>query len=243
MAIEITKHRIIYSQEIIRSLFDSISNKYDLLNRILSFGIDVLWRKRAIKLIVQLQPKQILDVCTGTGDFAIEAASIDNVKIIGVDISLNMLNIAKHKISKLKLDDKITFRYGEAENLDYPSNSFDIVMCAFGVRNFSNLQKGLSEFHRILKDNGVALILEFSKTNNFLIKHLYTFYSNYIIPFVGRVISKNNFAYRYLPKTVSEFPCGYEFSSILEQFGFKNIKIYPQTFGIATIYTAEKRTI
>jgi demethylmenaquinone methyltransferase / 2-methoxy-6-polyprenyl-1,4-benzoquinol methylase len=184
--------------------------------------------------------QRILDVATGTADFAIQAASLDPDLIIGIDISQNMLQIGEKKIIKFKLEKIIKLELGEAENLKFNSGSFDAVTVAFGVRNFENLEHGLLEIYRVIRDGGVSLILEFSKPNNLFIKQIYKLYSRYFIPLFGRIISNNRVAYEYLPSTISEFPDGENFCKVLQSVGFKKTFCYPQTFGIASIYLAIK---
>ncbi|MGB0977571.1 MAG: bifunctional demethylmenaquinone methyltransferase/2-methoxy-6-polyprenyl-1,4-benzoquinol methylase UbiE [Prolixibacteraceae bacterium] len=224
----------------VAEMFNSIAPKYDFLNHWLSFGIDKLWRKKAIKLLKPLKPSVILDVATGTGDFALEAMKLSPEKIIGMDISEGMMKIASGKIADLHLDKTISFEVGDSEEMRFDSESMDAITVGFGVRNFEHLEKGLSEFHRVLRKGGVACILEFSKPKKFPIKQLYRFYSYYVLPIWGRLISKDQRAYTYLPESVSAFPDGDEFISILKNVGFDSVKEYRLTFGIATIYFAVK---
>lgn len=224
----------------VAEMFNSIAPKYDFLNHWLSFGIDKLWRKKAIKLLKPLKPSVILDVATGTGDFALEAMKLSPEKIIGMDISEGMMKIASRKIADLHLDKTISFEVGDSEEMRFDSESMDAITVGFGVRNFEHLEKGLSEFHRVLRKGGVACILEFSKPKKFPIKQLYRFYSYYVLPIWGRLISKDQRAYTYLPESVSVFPDGDEFISILKNVGFDSVKEYRLTFGIATIYFAVK---
>jgi demethylmenaquinone methyltransferase / 2-methoxy-6-polyprenyl-1,4-benzoquinol methylase len=232
--------RRVYRQAEVRSLFDSIAQRYDFLNHTLSSGIDILWRKRIIRLLKQLHPRRILDVATGTADLAIEAAKLNPEQVIGIDISVKMLEIARAKILKKKLTKIISLEPGEAENLRFESASFDIVMTAFGVRNFENLEIALCEFHRVLRSGGTAMILEFSKPRRSPMKQLYHIYSRYFIPLLGGLISRNRSAYEYLPNTIKEFPDGERFCEILLNAGFSSADWYPQTFGIASIYIAVK---
>lgn len=224
----------------VAEMFNSIAPKYDFLNHWLSFGIDKLWRKKAIKLLKPLKPSVILDVATGTGDFALEAMKLSPEKIIGMDISEGMMKIASRKIADLHLDKTISFEVGDSEEMRFDSESMDAITVGFGVRNFEHLEKGLSEFHRVLRKGGVACILEFSKPKKFPIKQLYRFYSYYVLPIWGRLISKDQRAYTYLPESVSAFPDGEEFISILKNVGFDSVKEYRLTFGVATIYFAVK---
>jgi demethylmenaquinone methyltransferase/2-methoxy-6-polyprenyl-1,4-benzoquinol methylase len=229
-----------YEQEHVRTLFDSIAHRYDFLNHILSSGIDILWRRRAIRLLQQHYPKIILDVAVGTADLAIEAVQLNPVQIIGIDISTKMLEIGRTKVRQKKLESIITLEPGEAEHLRFQALSFDAVMTAFGVRNFGNLELALREFHRVLRHGGTALILEFSKPIRFPVKQIYRLYSRYLLPFLGGLISKNRSAYEYLPNTISEFPDGEEFCTLLREAGFSSAVWYPQTFGIASVYLATK---
>jgi demethylmenaquinone methyltransferase / 2-methoxy-6-polyprenyl-1,4-benzoquinol methylase len=234
------RDRRIYRQEHVRSLFDSIAYRYDFLNHTLSSGIDILWRRRAVRLLQELHPRRILDVATGTADLAIETARLNPEHVIGVDISIKMLEIGRVKIRKKNLENIIALEYGEAEHLRFESGSFDVVMTAFGVRNFENLELGLREFYRVLRIGGTVLVLEFSKPSRSPVKQIYQFYSRYLLPLLGGLISRNRSAYEYLPSTITEFPDGEEFSKCLLGAGFSKTSKYPQTFGIATIYTAVK---
>lgn len=227
-------------KEQVAEMFDNIAPRYDFLNHFLSFGIDKLWRRRAIKLIRPFTPVKILDVATGTGDFAIEALKTGARSIIGIDISEEMLAVGRSKIDKLGLDHLITLKRGDSEQLEFERETFDAVTVAFGVRNFENLGKGLSEIQRVLKPGGVICVLEFSKPRAFPVKQFYNFYSNHILPSVGRLISRDNSAYKYLPESVEEFPDGVNFIGYLKKAGFNGTKEYRQTFGVATIYIGVK---
>ena len=227
-------------KEQVEIMFDAIAPKYDFLNRILSLGIDISWRKRVIKIIKRANAKFILDIATGTGDLAIAMAKTEAVKIIGLDLSEQMLNIGKQKIINQHLESKIELIKGDSEQLSFPENHFDAVTAAFGVRNFGNLKKGLSEMYRVSKENGDLIILEFSKPSNKFFKTIYYFYFCYVLPFIGKLISKDARAYTYLPESVEAFPSGVEFVKILEEIGFKTIKWIPLTFGISSIYWAKK---
>ncbi len=229
-----------YATSYVQSLFDSIAQRYDLLTHVLSSGIDILWRKRAIRLLAAYQPKRILDVATGTADLAIEASALHPDSIIGIDLSQQMMKLGIKKIQRRGLSHIITIQSGNAEAMTFATDSFDAVIVSFGVRNFSDLKKGLSEFHRVLHAGGVAMILEFSHPRIFPVKQLYNFYSKIIMPPLGEVIIHDRSASDYLPSTISEFPDGEEFCSILRSVGFAHIKYFPLTFGIATIYLAEK---
>lgn len=230
-----------YSQNTVRSLFDSIAYRYDILNHTLSFGFDILWRKRAISFLRDIHPNTLLDIATGTGDCAIEAAYHTSASIIGIDISPNMLSRAQQKVTKLSLNHRISFCLGSAEALPFADSSFDAIIVAFGVRNFENLQQGLQEMARVLTRRGSAIILEFSRPSIVPVKQLYNLYSTWWIPTLGGFIARNKSAYTYLPSTIAEFPSGKDFCSILEQSGFCRIHAIPLTFGIATLYIAKKQ--
>ncbi len=225
--------------EDIRNMFNSIAHRYDFLNHFLSFGIDYYWRRRVMKIVKEIKPERILDLATGTGDLAILAANTKPKEIVGVDISSAMLHVGKEKIRKKNLQDLIRMEQGAAEELPLDDNYFDLAMVAFGVRNFADLKRGLLEINRTLKPNGSLIVLEFSHPTG-LMKPLYKFYSKYILPIVGRIISKDPRAYTYLPESVAKFPSGTQFESILKECGYKNTKLYPLTSGISTIYTAQK---
>jgi len=224
----------------VAKMFDNISEKYDFLNHFLSLGIDIGWRKKVVKLIKKQNPESILDIATGTGDLAIMMADINAKKIVGLDLSNGMLAVGKKKVTAKKLDNLISMIQGDSENLPFNDNYFDAVTVAFGVRNFENLNKGLSEILRVLKPKGKLVILEFSKPQGIIMKLLYGFYSNYILPVFGKLISKDKSAYTYLPESVAAFPFGEAFNKILKKIGFKAIENQPVSFGIATIYAASK---
>jgi len=224
----------------VRTMFNSIAHRYDFLNHFLSAGIDYSWRRKAIKMLGKENPKKILDVATGTGDLAIEARKINPEKIIGVDIAEDMLEIGRQKIQKKNLQHLISLEKGDSENLQFETATFDAAMVAFGVRNFENLEKGLSEMYRVLKPGGVILVLEFSKPRNFPVKQLYNFYFKNILPFMGRLISGDAAAYTYLPESVSAFPAGEEFLKVMQKVGFEDAKQRALTFGIASIYIGYK---
>lgn len=228
-------------KEQVASMFNNISGTYDFLNHFLSLGIDMIWRKMAIKELLADKPANILDVATGTGDFAFEAIQIlKPAKIIGVDISAGMLAIADEKIRKRKMQDIFEVRLGDSEKLLFDQDTFDAVTVAFGVRNFEDLEKGLSDMLRVLKPGGKAVILEFSKPKVFPVKQAYNFYFKYITPTIGKLFSKDSSAYTYLPESVAAFPDGENFVSLMEKLGFKNTKYRPLTFGICSIYTGVK---
>jgi demethylmenaquinone methyltransferase/2-methoxy-6-polyprenyl-1,4-benzoquinol methylase len=227
-------------KEQVARMFNNISRRYDLLNRILSLGIDKSWRKQAVKILKSHQPEYVLDVATGTADFAIAAMKADPKKITGVDISEQMLEVGREKLAKLNLTDKIELLSGDSENLAFKDNFFDAVIVSFGVRNFENLEKGMSEILRVLKPGGLLIVLEFSKPTGYFFKHIYNFYFKFILPAVGKMISKDTAAYTYLPDSVNAFPYGKAFTDILDKTGFKNTKCKELTFGVSSIYTGLK---
>lgn len=226
----------------VEAMFDNIAHKYDFLNHFFSLGIDILWRKRAIRMIKKYNPKSILDVATGTGDFALLTAKhykeVD--AITGIDISEGMLEVGRKKIRERELQDKIVFKKADSENLPFQEQSFDAVTVAFGVRNFENLEQGLSEMYRVTRDGGVVAIIEFSKPKRFPIKQLFGFYFKYIMPTVGNWLSKDSRAYTYLPESVQAFPEGEAFKAILSKVGFSKVDIISLSGGIASIYFARK---
>jgi len=224
----------------VADMFDSISKKYDFLNHFLSLGIDILWRKKTIGQLKNDSPKIILDIATGTGDLAIESLKLNPEKVIGVDISKGMLEVGRKKIAKLGLQNKIELQLGDSEQLLFDDNNFDAVIVAFGVRNFEDLEKGLSDMYRVLRDGGKVVVLEFSKPTSFPMKQLYNFYFKAILPIIGKFVSKDQAAYTYLPESVQHFPDGEKFLSILENIGFKNTQCTSLTFGISSIYTGIK---
>ncbi len=224
----------------VATMFNNISAKYDFLNHFLSLGIDKLWRRRAIKELKSIKPKRMLDIATGTGDFALEALKINPNNIIGVDISEGMLKVGMEKMKSKQVDHIISLRLGDSENLPFENEAFDAITVGFGVRNFENLEKGLSEMLRVLKPGGKAVVLEFSKPKSFPIKQLFSFYSNYFIPFFGKLFSKDQRAYSYLPESVKVFPEGQAFRDILIQVGFENVASFTVSGGIATIYSGTK---
>ncbi len=223
----------------VAEMFDNIAGNYDFLNHFLSLGIDVLWRKRAIKLLKQDKPKRILDVATGTADFALQTMSIKPDHITGVDISNKMLDVGRVKVKKKLLENKIELKYGDSENLPFEDGAFDALTVAFGVRNFEHLEKGLKEMSRVLKPGGRAVILEFSKPRVFPVKQVYNFYFKFILPFIGKYFSKDQRAYTYLPESVASFPEDQDFLNILDQCGYQNTRQIRLSFGIASIYTGE----
>ena len=225
-------------KEQVRSMFNDIAHKYDFLNHFLSVGIDIHWRKKVRKLLSKKKPKRILDVATGTGDLAIELSKLSPKYIKGVDIAIEMLEIGRVKIKKKNLENIIELNEGDAENLKFDDNSFDAITVAFGVRNFENLQKGLKEMRRVLTDDGTVAILEFSKPKAFPVKQIYNFYFRFILPIMGKIVSKSNAAYTYLPESVQGFAEDEAFLSELKKAGFKNPKQKRLTMGIATLYYA-----
>ncbi len=227
-------------KEQVATMFNNISHKYDFLNHFLSLGIDILWRKKAVRMLAPHQPRKILDIATGTADFAIEALKLNPDEIIGIDISEGMLNVGKEKIKKKGVDNIISLELGDSENLRFETAYFDAYTVAFGVRNFENLEKGLTEMLRVLKPNGTGVILEFSKPRKFPVKQLYNFYFNKILPGIGKMVSKDTAAYTYLPESVYAFPDGEDFIQLLTKIGYKNAKATTLLFGIATIYKASK---
>jgi len=228
-------------KEQVANMFNTISPQYDFLNHLLSGGIDIIWRKKAIKLLQNKGIKTMLDIATGTGDFAIEALKINPEKIVGVDISEGMLSFGQEKIKKMGLEKIIQLQKGDSEKLPFSDNSFDAVIVSFGVRNFENLQKGLSDMFRVTKPGGYCLVLEFSNPRKFPMKQLYTFYSNYCLPFLGKMISKDPSAYTYLPESVKAFPDGPEFIQIFKSVGYSETNWIPMTGGICSIYIGQKQ--
>lgn len=225
----------------IATMFDRISSKYDALNHLLSFNIDKVWRRKTAKAVAKHQPATILDLATGTADLAIALAkSNPKARIVGMDISEKMLEIGKRKVAKQKMDSRIELHVGDAADLPFEDNTFDAVTVAFGVRNFEDLDKGLSEIHRVLKTNGQAVILEFSMPERFPVKQLYLFYFKHLLPHIGGIVSKDKSAYSYLPTSVERFPKPSAFLEMLAQKGLSNGQAKPLTFGIATLYTTTK---
>ncbi|MBW4889666.1 bifunctional demethylmenaquinone methyltransferase/2-methoxy-6-polyprenyl-1,4-benzoquinol methylase UbiE [Mucilaginibacter sp. HMF5004] len=228
-------------KEQVADMFNNISKTYDFLNHFLSLGIDIIWRKIAINELKKDQPQYILDVATGTGDFAFESLKIlKPKKIIGVDISRGMLDVAEQKIAKRGLNDQFEVRMGDSEKLLFDANEFDAVTVAYGVRNFEHLEKGLADIQRVLRPGGKAVVLEFSKPRVFPVKQLYNFYFNYVTPAIGKLFSKDSRAYTYLPESVAAFPDGADFVALMDKVGFKNTKQRPLAFGICSIYTGVK---
>ncbi|MFC5196455.1 MULTISPECIES: bifunctional demethylmenaquinone methyltransferase/2-methoxy-6-polyprenyl-1,4-benzoquinol methylase UbiE [Bizionia] len=227
-------------KEQVTKMFDTISGNYDGLNRVISFGIDVSWRKKVLAIIKASNPETILDIATGTGDLAIMLAQTNAKKIVGFDISSGMLEIGKQKVAHKNLDNKIDMVLGDSENMPFENNSFDAITVAFGIRNFETLEKGLSEIHRVLKPGGTFVILETSMPTKTPYKQGYKFYTKNILPVIGKLFSKDKTAYAYLCESASVFPFGEELNNILRKIGFTNVNDLPQTFGVATIYTLSK---
>lgn len=228
-------------KEQVAEMFNNISGTYDFLNHFLSLGIDVIWRKMAIRELLDEKPRRILDVATGTGDFAFEAIRIlKPEKVIGVDISHGMLSIANEKILKKNLQDTFEVSLGDSEKLLFGDDQFDAVTVAYGVRNFEDLEKGLFDMLRVLKPKGKVVILEFSKPRVFPVKQAYNFYFKYITPSIGKLFSKDASAYTYLPESVAAFPDGKDFTELMSKVGFQNTKWRPLAFGICSIYTGIK---
>lgn len=228
-------------KEQMAEMFDNISPRYDLLNRMLSAGVDIHWRKKALKELEKNKPEAILDIATGTGDLAIMAARrLKPKSIIGADISEGMLEIGRKKVKSAGLDHVIKMQVGDSEALGFADGTFDAVTVAFGVRNYENLDNGLAEMNRVLKKGGKVMILEFSQPDSFPFKHLFNFYFKYILPLIGRMVSKDMSAYSYLPESVKQFPYGDAFLERLKRAGFQETKWKKLTFGISSIYTGVK---
>ena len=228
----------------IQKMFDRISSRYDFINHILSFGIDVQWRKKLVYRLARHTPNRILDIATGTGDLAIlSAQKISNAHIIGMDISEGMLRLSRKKVIEKKLSDRIRMVHGDSENIPFKEDYFDAITVSFGIRNFENLSSGLLEMYRVLKPEGHLLILEFSTPLNLSIKKLYSLYIRNILPFIGKILSEDKEAYAYLPESMATFPFGKEMEMILIEAGFYDIELLPLTFGVATIYISRKKVL
>jgi demethylmenaquinone methyltransferase/2-methoxy-6-polyprenyl-1,4-benzoquinol methylase len=223
----------------VKHMFNMIASKYDVLNHTLSLGMDYVWRKKAIKKILN-NPKEILDIATGTADFAISAAKHTQANITGIDISDQMIYVGNKKIQQKKLNNRIKLSIEDSENLPYLDNSYDAITAGFGVRNFENLEKGLSEIHRVVKKNGYVVILEPSTPKAFPLKQIFSIYFQKILPFIGSLVSKDKSAYSYLPNSVKSFPEGDDFLKILNKQGFSKTNYYPLSFGIVSMYVAIK---
>jgi demethylmenaquinone methyltransferase/2-methoxy-6-polyprenyl-1,4-benzoquinol methylase len=228
-------------KEQVRNMFNNIAGKYDFLNHFLSLGIDHLWRRSLVKMMKKQIPTQVLDIATGTGDLAVAVAkAFPNAKVIGADISENMLEIGKQKMVKKKLNDRVLMEMGDSENLKYEDGYFDAVTVAFGVRNYEDLPKGLNEMFRVTKKGGRVYILEFSKPSAFPFKQIYNFYFLRVLPLFGKTVSKDHHAYTYLPESVQQFPDGHDFLNYLEDSGYQDVSQKRLTFGIASIYSGKK---
>ncbi|MDG1171194.1 MAG: bifunctional demethylmenaquinone methyltransferase/2-methoxy-6-polyprenyl-1,4-benzoquinol methylase UbiE [Polaribacter sp.] len=225
-------------KEQVAKMFDAISKNYDGLNRVISLGIDVKWRKKVVKIVGKNKPKQILDIATGTGDLALMMAELSPDKIIGLDISEGMLAVGKEKIAKVNLSEKIEMVVGDSEEMPFDDDTFDAITVSFGVRNFANLDKGIKEIARVLKPSGVLVILETSNPMKFPFKQGYKLYTHLFLPIIGKLFSKDKVAYSYLSESANSFPFGAAFNNILQKNGFTSTEDTPVTFGVATIYTA-----
>lgn len=234
------KNSSLGKKEQVAKMFDNISGGYDGMNRLISFGIDVKWRKKVLKLVAAKNPESILDIATGTGDLAILMSNTSAKTIVGIDISDGMLEVGRKKVAAHNLSDRITMQLADSENLPFDDNSFDAITVGFGIRNFESLEKGLSEILRVLKPDGIFVILETSVPEKTPFKQGYSFYTKRIMPLLGRLFSKDDSAYAYLSESASVFPYGEKLNNILRKIGFINVVSAPQTFGVATIYTASK---
>lgn len=227
-------------KEQVTSMFDGIAKNYDALNRVISMGIDKSWRRKLVAMVAQKNPKKVVDVATGTGDLALALTSIPNATITGIDIAVEMLEIGKHKVNQNKLDHRIKMVVGDAESLPLTDASIDAVTVAFGVRNFGDLNKGLSEIYRILKPGGQLFVLETSVPKKQFFRFGYKLYSSLFLPLVGRLFSSDKNAYTYLSDSAAAFPYGEAFNNKLKKVGFSTVEDHPQTFGVVTIYKATK---
>ncbi len=229
-------------KEQVAQMFNNISHSYDFLNHFFSLGIDVLWRKKAIRILKKESPQKVLDVATGTADFALEAArmNVGAQNITGVDISEGMLEVGRKKIASRGLTEMIRLQYGDSEDLPFNENTFDAFTVAFGVRNFQNLEKGMKEMLRVLKPGALGIVLEFSKPKRFPVKQLFTFYFKFIMPLIGKLISKDSRAYTYLPESVESFPSGDDFLKVMQNAGYRECRTITLTGGIASIYLGRK---
>ncbi|MBZ4041628.1 MULTISPECIES: bifunctional demethylmenaquinone methyltransferase/2-methoxy-6-polyprenyl-1,4-benzoquinol methylase UbiE [Flavobacterium] len=235
------KNSTLGKKEQVAQMFDTISGNYDNLNRVISFGIDVKWRKKVLKIVSDSKPKVILDIATGTGDLAILMAQSKAEKIIGLDISAGMLEVGRKKVEEKNLSNRIELVLGDSENMPFEDNYFDAITVSFGVRNFENLEKGFAEILRVLKPNGVFVILETSVPDKTPYRQGYRFYTKNILPVIGKLFSKDNSAYGYLSESAAVFPYGEALNNILRKIGFIEVVAMPQTFGVATIYSASKK--
>ena len=231
---------VMAKKEKVQEMFNGIAPKYDLLNHLLSMGIDKSWRRKAMRELEGGRRRTVLDIACGTGDFSIEALRHGVERVVGADISENMLAVAREKAREKGLEDRLEFRYGDSENLDFEDGTFDAVTVAFGVRNFEHLERGLAEMCRVLRPGGKVVVLEFSTPERFPMKQLYRFYFKQILPRVGGFVSGDRKAYEYLPASVFAFPQGDRFLQIMRSCGYKNVAQRRLTFGIASLYTGEK---
>jgi len=235
------KNSSLPKKEQVTQMFDNISGNYDNLNRVISFGIDVKWRKKVLQLVADKKPQTILDIATGTGDLAILMAQTNAKKIVGFDISAGMLDVGRKKIDSRALSNRIEMILGDSENMPFENDSFDAITVAFGIRNFETLEKGLVEILRVLKPGGIFVILETSNPTKSPYKQGYSLYTKYILPLIGKLFSKDDAAYGYLSESASVFPFGDALNNILRKVGFIEVAAMPQTFGVATIYSASKK--
>jgi demethylmenaquinone methyltransferase/2-methoxy-6-polyprenyl-1,4-benzoquinol methylase len=233
-------HQVPGRKEQVRDMFDSIAGRYDFLNHFLSLGIDRIWRKKLISRMAADKPSKILDLASGTADLAIEAARATQAFITGTDISAEMLAFGREKIRDLGLEERIILLIADSEHLPFGDNSYDAAMVAFGVRNYENLQEGLDEMNRVLKPGGKAYILEFAKPGLFPVKQLFSLYFRFVLPLLGKLISKHRSAYTYLPESVSVFPQGEDFCVLMTKSGFSDVAYSKLSFGIAMLYTGVK---
>lgn len=224
----------------ISQMFDNVSSNYDFLNRMITFGMDIKWRKNVLKIVKEKNPNNILDIATGTGDMLILYSNSNIKELVGIDISKGMLDVAKTKVKNLNLENRIKLELGDAENINFEDNTFDAITVTYGIRNFEDLKKGLSEILRVLKPNGVFVILETSVPEHFPFKQGYFVYTKYVMPLIGKTFSKDKKAYTYLADSAINFPYGLELKKILEEVGFKSVEIMPQAQGISTIYKSVK---
>ncbi len=222
-------------------IFDEIAKTYDFLNHLLSFGIDIYWRNKFLKLVPQLKKQKVLDLATGTADLALTLAKSPEIAhITGIDLSKEMIEIGKEKVKRSNKSHKIDLKIGDGVHIPFENETFDLVTISFGIRNFSDFKKSLKNIHRVLKDDGQVMIMEFSIPRNIFIKKLYFFYFRNWLPFIGNLISKHHDAYTYLNKTVETFPYGPQFLYAMEEAGFRHMELKKLTFGIATIYIGRK---
>lgn len=240
MAVLPYKDKSTGKREQVGEMFDTIAPKYDFLNHFLSAGIDILWRKKAIRLLKPFTPKYILDIATGTGDLALEALALKPDKIIGVDISEGMLAVGRQKMKERGVDQLIEMRSGDSQGLPFADNEFDAAIVSFGVRNFENLLAGLTDMQRVVRPGGVCMVLEFSKPRQFPFRQFYDVYTAHVVPFFGKMVSKDTSAYAYLNESMRAFPDGPDFIRVFEEAGFSNTKWIPLSFGIASIYLGQK---